>query len=142
MSTANRQSLPTLQFNFVKAERTHKREKLAKTELECSEVISNFLYVGGEAVAKNFDYFTNNAITHVINCAGNTIANHHADKDITYMTLQMCDDGLETSVLTSIDINHLQIWQRARFTCGLNLVLAHGVRLYRACARVSAFCAQ
>ena len=86
-SDANRLS------SFVKRESAYKREKVAKYGSECSEIIPSFLYVGGNGVAEDFGYFTAHGITHVVNCAGNTVQNYHADKHITYMTLDMLDDG-------------------------------------------------
>ena len=78
---------------FRKRESVYKREKLAKYEHECSEVIPDFLYVGADAVAKNFDDFVPRGITHVVNCAGHTIPNYHSMNHIKYMTIMMHDDG-------------------------------------------------
>lgn len=116
----------------MKRESAYKREKVAKYGSECSEIIPSFLYVGGNGVAEDFGYFTAHGITHVVNCAGYTVQNYHADKHITYMTLDMLDDGLQVDLTWFLHlvfdfIEHT--WE-------------HGGRVFIHCARgVSRSCA-
>ena len=70
------------------------RPDIARYEEVCSEVISNFVYVGGVRIAQDLNAIVSRGITHVINCAADTILNFHIENGIQYATLPLKDDGL------------------------------------------------
>jgi len=57
----------------------------------CSCVMDNFMYLGSDNVAKDFNKLKDNGITHVINCAADYAADYHIDKGIKYLSLHLKD---------------------------------------------------
>lgn len=43
----------------------------------CSEILDQFLYLGSDIVAKDYEKLKENGITHVINCAADYSDNYH-----------------------------------------------------------------
>ena len=62
-----------------------KRDKLAHFEQQCSKVL-DFLYLGGDHVARNRSILTSAGITHILNCVGYVCPEYFPD-DFTYKTL-------------------------------------------------------
>lgn len=79
--------------DYRKKESTLKLEKLVEYEQVCSEVISGFVYVSSAAVAHDLDSIVSHQITHVVNCAGNTVLNLHSRDGVKYAALPINDDG-------------------------------------------------
>jgi hypothetical protein len=58
----------------------------------CSEIIDDFMYLGGDLVAKDEETLLNKVgITHVINCAADYSANYFQDKGVTYKSYHLKD---------------------------------------------------
>jgi predicted secreted protein len=58
----------------------------------CSEIIDDFMYLGGDIVARDEEILLNKVgITHVINCAADYSANYHKDKGVTYKSYHLKD---------------------------------------------------
>ena len=57
----------------------------------CSEILDNFIYLGSDVVARNYDKMKENGITHVINCAADYSADYHVDKGIKYLSFHLKD---------------------------------------------------
>lgn len=57
----------------------------------CSMILDNFLYLGSDIVAKNYEKLKENGITHVINCAADWSANYHIEKGIKYLPFHLKD---------------------------------------------------
>jgi len=83
--------------DYRKKESTLKLEKLVEYEQVCSEVISGFVYVSSAAVAHDLDSIVSHQITHVVNCAGNTVLNLHSRDGVKYAALPINDDGRTTT---------------------------------------------
>lgn len=62
----------------------------------CSCIVDNFIYLGSDNVAKDFDKLRENGITHVINCAADYSANYHAEKGINYLPFHLKDHVRES----------------------------------------------
>ena len=61
----------------------------------CSEIIDDFLYLGGDLVAKDAEVFENIGITHVINCAADYSEDYHKDKGVIYKSYHLKDHTSE-----------------------------------------------
>ena len=57
----------------------------------CSMILDDFLYLGSDLVAQNYDQLKENGITHVVNCAADYSADYHEDKGIKYLSLHLKD---------------------------------------------------
>ena len=57
----------------------------------CSEIIDDFLYLGGDLVAQNAEQIKECGITHIINCAADYSDNYHKDKGIKYKSYHLKD---------------------------------------------------
>ena len=71
----------------------------------CSEIVPNFIYLGGDKVASNKELLQENGITHVINCAADHSSNYFADS-LTYKTYHLKDnvrENIECVFYDSID---------------------------------------
>ena len=74
-----------------KSEKEIKKEKLDAASSECTQV-TDYLYVCGEDVAKDFDCLIRNGITHVINASGINLDNFHdATGQFEYLKLNLLD---------------------------------------------------
>ena len=62
-----------------------KRDKLAHFEQQCSKIL-DFLYLGGDLVARDRSTLASAGITHVLNCVGYVCPEYFPD-DFTYKTL-------------------------------------------------------
>jgi hypothetical protein len=66
------------------------RAKQLAYEPVCSHVADDFIFVGGLGVAHNQTTLKERAITHIVNCAGNSASNQFPD-DFIYHTLLLHD---------------------------------------------------
>jgi|Transcript_26428 hypothetical protein len=57
----------------------------------CSEIIDDFLYLGGDLVAKDAETFQNIGITHVINCAADYSDDYHKNMGVVYKSYHLKD---------------------------------------------------
>ena len=57
----------------------------------CSTIIDDFLYLGGDLVAKDTETFQNIGITHVINCAADYSDDYHKDMGVIYKSYHLKD---------------------------------------------------
>lgn len=55
------------------------------------------MYVSSAAVAHDLDSIVSHQITHVVNCAGNTVLNLHSRDGVKYAALPINDDGRTTT---------------------------------------------
>ena len=62
----------------------------------CSEVILNFMFVGGTYVANNANTLNVHGITHIVDCSANPVSNLHTQSTIQYATFPIRDDGFFT----------------------------------------------
>ena len=72
----------------------------------CSMILENFVYLGSDVVAQNYELLKENGITHVINCAADYSANYHEDKGIKYLALHLKDhvrENIESCFYSGID---------------------------------------
>lgn len=60
----------------------------------CSEIIEDFIYLGGDKVANNLELLKKNGITHVINSAAGYSANYFPN-DFVYKTYHLGDNNKE-----------------------------------------------
>ncbi|RZC61584.1 hypothetical protein C5167_023345 [Papaver somniferum] len=79
-----------------------KKDKLAFFDKECSR-ITDHIYLGSEAVAKNREILRKNGITHVLNCVG-FVCPEYFKEDLVYKTLWLQDNPSEdiTSILYDV----------------------------------------
>ena len=61
----------------------------------CSEVIDNFMYLGGDLVARDSEVFENRGFTHVINAAADYSSDYHKDKGVIYKSYHLKDHNKE-----------------------------------------------
>ena len=72
----------------------------------CSMILDNFLYLGSDIVAKDYDLLKENGITHVVNCAADYSADYHIEKGIKYLPLNLKDhvrENIESTFYWVID---------------------------------------
>ena len=74
----------------IMGETERKSIKLAAVENVCSEILP-FLFVSGEAVARDLSLLKAKGITHIINCAGIECRNHF-ESDFHYITIKLADN--------------------------------------------------
>ena len=61
----------------------------------CSVIIDDFLYLGGDLVAKDAEVFSNLGLTHVINCAADYSDDYHKSKGVSYKSYHLKDHTSE-----------------------------------------------
>ena len=61
----------------------------------CSEVIDEFLFLGGDLVARDASIFQSKRITHVVNCAADYSNDYHKDDGVIYKSYHLRDHHLE-----------------------------------------------
>ncbi|CAK63622.1 unnamed protein product (macronuclear) [Paramecium tetraurelia] len=81
-------------FNFDIRDTDRKKLKIQHFAEQCSSVIPNFLYVGGEQIAYNKEVLKQIGVTHVVNCAGDVCKNKYPD-DFFYQTYYLKDSKTE-----------------------------------------------
>ena len=54
-------------------------------------ILDDFLYLGSDIVAQDYEKLHENGITHVVNCAADYSANYHVDKGVKYCSLHLKD---------------------------------------------------
>jgi len=72
----------------------------------CSMILEDFLYLGSDIVAQDYDLLKQNKITHVVNCAADYSADYHLDKGMKYLSLHLKDhvrENIESSFYSVID---------------------------------------
>lgn len=57
----------------------------------CSEIIDNFMYLGGDLIARDADTFKQVGITHVVNCVGDYSPNYHEEAGVKYLRFYLKD---------------------------------------------------
>ena len=57
----------------------------------CSMILDDFLYLGSDLVAKDYEKLKENGITHVVNCAADYSDDYHKDKGVKYLSLSLKD---------------------------------------------------
>ncbi|XP_058193804.1 protein-tyrosine-phosphatase MKP1-like [Rhododendron vialii] len=79
-----------------------KKDKLAFFDKECSR-ITDHIYLGSDAVAKNREVLRDNGITHVLNCVG-FVCPEYFKNELVYKTLWLHDSPSEdiTSILYDV----------------------------------------
>jgi hypothetical protein len=87
-------------FDFDRRDTERKEEKMEMCKNQCSAVLPNGLYVGGELVAKSLEALETNKITHIINCAADVCENTFEGK-IIYKTYWLKDAKTEVFALVS-----------------------------------------
>lgn len=94
--------MTAIQRNADKTGGLVKREKIAFFDKECSKV-SQHVYLGGDAVAKDKDILKQNGITHVLNCVG-FVCPEYFKADFVYRTMWLQDNPTEdiTSILYDV----------------------------------------
>ncbi|CAD8182181.1 unnamed protein product [Paramecium pentaurelia] len=81
-------------FNFDIRDTDRKKLKIQYFSEQCSSVIPEFLYVGGEQIAYNKEILKQIGVTHVINCAGDVCKNKFPN-DFSYQTYYLKDSKTE-----------------------------------------------
>ena len=69
-------------------------------------ILEDFLYLGSDIVAQDYDLLKQNKITHVVNCAADYSADYHLDKGMKYLSLHLKDhvrENIESSFYSVID---------------------------------------
>ena len=69
-------------------------------------ILDDFLYLGSDAVARDYETLQRNGITHVINCAADYSPDYHSDKGIQYLSFHLKDhvrENIECCFYPSID---------------------------------------
>jgi len=69
-------------------------------------ILDDFLYLGSDVVAQNYDLLSENKITHVVNCAADYSADYHVDRGLKYLSLHLKDhvrENIESSFYDVID---------------------------------------
>lgn len=84
-------------MNYDVRETVRRQVKLARYEGDCSEIIPEFLYLGGYIVAENRELLSEKGITHVLNCAGDYCQNRFVG-DLIYKTYYLKDCKPEVEV--------------------------------------------
>lgn len=54
-------------------------------------ILDDFIYLGSDVVAQNYELLMENKITHVVNCAADISADYHADKGVKYLSFHLKD---------------------------------------------------
>jgi hypothetical protein len=81
-------------FNFDIRDTDRKKLKIQYFSEICSEVLKDFLYVGGEGIAGNNEILSELGVTHVINCAGDVCPNKFPNQ-FNYITYYLKDSKTE-----------------------------------------------
>lgn len=92
VETPSKEAAKEDEDDFRETESARKMRKLALFRTQCSR-IEPWLYIGGEAVAKDLSVLQQNNITHILNCAATLIECPH--EGITYHELPLMDDPME-----------------------------------------------
>jgi hypothetical protein len=72
-----------------------KRDAIADSELECSQ-ITKYLFIGGQRVAENLELLLEKKITRIINCASSVVPNYHQGfGNMKYLSLNLVDGSKE-----------------------------------------------
>lgn len=58
-------------------------------------ILDNFMYLGSDTVAQNYQLLQENGISHVINCAADYSGNYHEDKGLKYLSFHLKDHTRE-----------------------------------------------
>ena len=82
----------------------------------CSTIIDDFLYLGGDLVAKDTETFQNIGITHVINCAADYSDDYHKDMGVIYKSYHLKDHVRED--IACIFYDALKFLSEARASSG------------------------
>jgi len=72
----------------------------------CSMIIDDFLFLGSDTVAKDFEKLKENGVTHVINCAADYSADYHIDRGVRYLSFHLKDhvrENIESVFYEAID---------------------------------------
>lgn len=84
-----------LNFGYDLTEGQARRQLLAESEDECSE-ITDFLYISGAKVASSRELLEKHEITRIVNCSPAVVKNmFEDDPKFTYMSLNMLDSSQE-----------------------------------------------
>ena len=78
----------------------------------CSCVLENFMYLGSDNVAKDYNKLKENGITHVINCAADYSADYHLDKGIKYLSFHLKDHVREN--IESVFYESIEFFNKAK----------------------------
>ena len=78
----------------------------------CSQILDNFLYLGSDVVAKDYDKLKENGITHVINCAADYSADYHKEKGVKYLSFHLKDHVREN--IESVFYEAIEFMQKAK----------------------------
>ena len=84
------------QVNYDIRETERRQVKMDRFKNECSEILPNFLYLGGYVIAEDRHMLESNGITHILNCAGDYCKNRFMD-ELSYKTYFLKDSKLEVS---------------------------------------------
>jgi len=76
-------------FDFAGTSRNQYVNAMYNTQ--CSMILDEFLYLGGDLVAKDLEKLKENGITHVINCAADYSANYCEKDGIKYLPFHLKD---------------------------------------------------
>jgi hypothetical protein len=72
-----------------------KRDAIADSELECSQ-ITKYLFIAGQRVAENLELLLEKKITRIINCASSVVPNYHQGfGNMKYLSLNLVDGSKE-----------------------------------------------
>ena len=82
----------------------------------CSEIIDNFLYLGGDLVAKDTETFQKIGITHVVNCAADYSDDYHKNMGVIYKSYHLKDHVREDIACVFYDA--IEFLQEARASGG------------------------
>ena len=70
----------------------------------CSMILDDFLYLGSDIVAQDYDLLQQNKITHVVNCAADYSADYHIEKGMKYLSLHLKDHVRENIECSFYDV--------------------------------------
>lgn len=85
----NQQELLDEEFDYKGTSR--KEYENAMFNHVCSCILDEFMYLGSDNVAKDYNKLKDNGITHVINCAADYSADYHLDKGLKYLSFHLKD---------------------------------------------------
>jgi protein-tyrosine phosphatase/PHD/YefM family antitoxin component YafN of YafNO toxin-antitoxin module len=95
--TANtsQRSQSSLSSEFSLTEGQLKRDAIADSELECSQ-ITKYLFIAGRRVAENLELLLEKKITRIINCASSVVPNYHQGfGNMKYLSMNLVDGNKE-----------------------------------------------
>jgi len=123
-------------FDFRLTEGQSRRNAMADSELECSQIL-DFFHVAGHKVAESYEKVSENGITQVVNCSAAVVPSYFEHMDgMSYLTLNMVD-GRQDDISWFLP-QVVALLEQGR-TCGIKTLIHCEKGISRSCSFAIAY---